>query len=176
MAQLLNVSGIPVYKSNMPEYPKNEILESIEKLPRWSLQDDDQKITRLNYGVIQNNTEYWDKAFPYVQKFLNELCRNELKQFNFWNITSQWFQWYEEGDFHDWHIHGDSMFSGVMYVKLPTAKNNLTFRWNKTSKISVEEGDIILFPSFLEHCVTKHKHKANRLVLAFNVNFDYKAV
>jgi cupin superfamily acireductone dioxygenase involved in methionine salvage len=63
------------------------------------------------------------------------------------------------------------MFSGVFYISVDGA-GALQTKDKSAGTISVQTGDIILFPSFLEHRVAPNQNKTKRIVIAFNVNFD----
>lgn len=171
MAKLLTENNIPVFKENLASFNQAKIVEAIEKLPKHSWLDSDQKLSNGNYNLAKKDDSYWDLAFPAVRKFLDGVIDKNLPQFNFWNITSQWFQVYEKGDFHNWHIHGNCMFSGVFYISLEES-GCLQTADESVGNIDVFTGDIILFPSFLEHRVVEHSKETPRVVIAFNVNFD----
>jgi uncharacterized protein (TIGR02466 family) len=86
------------------------------------------------------------------------------------------------------HIHSDT-FSGVVYLKAPEGSGKLCLTnpglnpmWDGTEltkqknqftagsiKIVPEEGDIILFPSYLPHSVETNDHDDERISISFNL-------
>lgn len=99
-------------------------------------------------------------------------------------ITQSWLNYSQPGQYHHRHSHSNSFISGVLYVKaakdrdkiyfykkpsgklsIPTKNNNLfnsTLWW-----VEVETGDLLLFPSDLEHSVANVEVE-NRISLSFN--------
>ena len=101
-------------------------------------------------------------------------------------ITQSWFNYTEENEFHHQHSHYNSVISGVFYFDAIKEEDSIVFHKNNNDQISltpknynlynstiwgfdVEKGDLILFPSTLEHSVKKKKGKNLRISLAFNV-------
>lgn len=103
-------------------------------------------------------------------------------------ITQAWLNTTTQGQFHHKHAHPGSLISGVYYleacesdrimfyrsgyqrIKFPTEQYN---PWNSESWwIPVRAGDLILFPSELEHHVPTVETDTRRVSLAFNSWFD----
>lgn len=85
-------------------------------------------------------------------------------------ITQSWANYTKQGQWHHKHHHPNSFVSGVYYPKADKEKDRIYFfqpnrsqitldtkEWNLWNSISwwlpVETGDLILFPSTLEHMV-----------------------
>jgi uncharacterized protein (TIGR02466 family) len=100
-------------------------------------------------------------------------------------ITSSWINITKEGESHHIHTHSNSILSGVFYLQADELNDTITFynsKYNQIKicpteytlynsdswKIPVSTGDLILFPSSLEHGVDICKSKI-RISLAFNV-------
>jgi len=100
-------------------------------------------------------------------------------------ITNSWINVTKEGESHHTHTHSNSMLSGVFYLQADDQQDTITFYNNKYNqikitptdynlynsdswKIPVSTGDLILFPSSLEHGNDICKSKI-RVSLAFNV-------
>ena len=115
-------------------------------------------------------------------------------------ITKAWFNYYTEKDFFEWHDHVGSRdginFSFVYFLSFdPTYHGSLTFKdpshlIRKTSsdgKIcgyvshctpEINEGDMVVFPSYLEHCVRPYTKKVDnpspRITISGNMKIDFK--
>ncbi len=87
-------------------------------------------------------------------------------------INSGWFQQYETGDYHDWHVHPECMFTNVYYVEM-SEKNSKTCLniMGKEVDIEIEEGSIITFPSFVQHCSKPNISTSTKTVIGFNTNY-----
>ena len=103
-------------------------------------------------------------------------------------ITQSWINYTERNEFHHRHSHSNSYLSGVFYIdankefdkikffksgyspfKLPQTQFNI-FN-SSTWWYPVESGDVILFPSSLEHGVEITEGINTRTSLAFNIFF-----
>lgn len=103
-------------------------------------------------------------------------------------ITQSWLNYTEKGQHHHKHAHPGSLISGVYYVnaiegdqimffksgyqrvKFPASDYNM---FNSESWwIPVRTGDLVLFPSELEHMVPTLESDHTRVSLAFNTWFD----
>jgi len=122
----------------------------------------------------------------YTKKYLK--VKNNL---NFYFLNS-WIVKHGPNDFAQRHCHINSLISGVFYLTVPDNSGDLKFSkghhytnlFNQNLAIDFEsydntnaddwlinsvEGQIILFPSFLEHSVTQNMSNQNRYSLAFNL-------
>lgn len=99
-------------------------------------------------------------------------------------ITQSWLTKTEPGDFHHPHKHPNSFISGVFYVHAEGETDKITFcrdmpaiqimprEWNKYNSVTwwvpPSTGDILFFPSTLEHGVNKTSSATTRVSIAFN--------
>lgn len=98
-------------------------------------------------------------------------------------ITNSWLNISKQGNKHHKHSHVNSLISGVYYVKTGS-NDSITFYHNRYDQIKiypkeynifnsdswtipVSSGDLLLFPSYLDHGVTSC-HNDIRISLAFN--------
>lgn len=101
-------------------------------------------------------------------------------------ITQSWINYTQTGQSHHRHMHTNSLISGVFYIKAVKDIDRLFFYrdatpqisvWNKEVNwynadswcFSVGTGDLILFPSNVQHGVEETTGKHTRISLAFNV-------
>ena len=74
------------------------------------------------------------------------------------------------------HNHGDSYVSAVLYVSVPVGSGKIVFRprYNQydnaayTSSFLPVKGDYYMFPSYLDHHVTRHHSNEMRVSISFN--------
>ena len=100
-------------------------------------------------------------------------------------ITQSWANSNPKGSFHHAHTHSNSIISGVFYLR--KSKDNPPILFNKTADTSisikskkfntfnsgqllipVNEGELIMFPSNLNHNVPINNSDTVRLSLSFN--------
>jgi uncharacterized protein (TIGR02466 family) len=101
-------------------------------------------------------------------------------------ITQSWCNYtYQNQGHHHQHRHQNSFLSGVLYIKSLKEKDSIkftspvwqTFSFNikeynalnsQSMSFAVESGDLLLFPSYLEHSVETKVDNKERISLAFN--------
>jgi|TARA_X000001388_G_scaffold23776_1_gene16253 uncharacterized protein (TIGR02466 family) len=117
---------------------------------------------------------------------------NSIPLYNKFFISSMWGNINGYKDYNLPHAHGNSVISGVYYLKIPSesgrvcfynpAHEGIDYLWeyclkeftpqNSSSwKIDVKDGDLLLFPSWLKHAVEPNLNKKeHRMSLAFNIS------
>jgi uncharacterized protein (TIGR02466 family) len=101
-------------------------------------------------------------------------------------ITQSWINFTEEQEFHHAHEHPNSYLSAVFYINADKTYDKIKFykmgyqtilptvrEYNYYNSLAwsfpVETLDIVIFPSYLSHCVEFKKGKNTRTSLAFNI-------
>ncbi len=104
-------------------------------------------------------------------------------------ITQSWLNKTKPQESHHLHFHPNSYLSGVLYIKCLSPDDNINFQnrlcemfnnmkfpmkkpnfWTADTVVhNVKEGDLIIFPSWLPHCVNLNETKnKERISLSFN--------
>ena len=132
--------------------------------------------------------EFIEKSIvAYVEKNVigGEYDQEQLK----FQITQSWLNLTKPGESHHQHSHSNSFISGVFYFKANSKVDNITFYNNLLNNTTflefntkkhnefnskywtfpVETGQLILFPSSLEHFVGRVVGDEDRISLSFNV-------
>lgn len=110
-------------------------------------------------------------------------------------ILNMWTTIYPQGAFVPSHIHDNSLLSGVFYAKAKPNCGNLIFEdpahiaKNMSSRGAnvfptlptrhtqeVEDGMMVLFPSWLPHQTQPNKSGEDRIIISFNVGFKRNAL
>lgn len=111
-------------------------------------------------------------------------------------ITEAWLNAYKRNQNQEIHDHSPGHFAAVHYLKydieehLPTifinpyrqasisnkpdfhdSIDNVPQTWVAQSFLRVKEGDLVIFPAFLEHKVPRQQSDKMRVTLSFNFNF-----
>lgn len=131
----------------------------------------DNYLTAVEWTAIINNPD------PVVPKL-------KLKNFK---IANSWINIAEKGVKHDYHAHPGYTIAGVYYFRVSDEQGGLCFNnpnlmlYNcqfpegRTSPQSIEiipkDGDIILFPAWLQHSTMENTIDDERISIAFNINF-----
>lgn len=140
----------------------------------------------LNNDVTDSRNEdlYLPKKDKIINQLLNtiiELCENLFKE-KYIVDDLIWSQIHKKNESTNLHNHMDPncfdkhKWSGVYYVKIPKNSGKIVFQYNE-HKYSTKrywyqavEGDFLIFPSHLDHFVTKNLTNENRIVISFNIN------
>lgn len=135
----------------------------------------------LNASSLSNLKRHLEKQ---LLDFKNNILGIEQELY----ITESWIAKTLPSGHHAIHNHPNSMFSGVIYLQAPVDSSilfhyendlfkwfNFHFTYNKltefnsnNTKVVVEENDLIIFPSWLDHSVEINNSNTERVVLGFN--------
>jgi hypothetical protein len=137
-------------------------------------------IDKLDWNKHSDFNRPWVKLFlPHFNNHLNTIC-NTLG-FMDTVISAVWFQQYIKNSTHGWHSHGDN-YTGVYYLELdkksPTTElaypDEISYpdKKNSTFRVNAEEGDIIIFPSFIKHRAPILDNNIRKTIISFNFNFN----
>ena len=105
-------------------------------------------------------------------------------------LSRLWTTIYSKDCFVPEHIHSNSLLSGIYYTKTPENCGDVVFRdpsWVAKSvcnpngsqfpsggtnqNFTPNEGDLLLFPSWLPHFSEPNKNEEDRIMVAFNLDF-----
>jgi len=131
--------------------------------------------TTLNGNTLfdKNSINYLNIELRYILGYLlKPYCRNFV-----FNVCDIWLNKYDKNDYQESHTH-PSDFSFIIYYKVDKSytifnnpvKNLLEMCdskiFDKHSKPKLKQGDLIIFPSYLEHWV---KPNSNNVTIAGNI-------
>jgi len=110
--------------------------------------------------------------------------------------SEAWFIVNEKNNYNVPHIHQNSFLSGVFYLQTYDNTGDIVFHHHAKNidyhkqpndafknyephnseiwKITPQNGDLIVFPSFLYHSVSENKSEDLRIILSFNINLVKK--
>lgn len=185
---LIQLFSIPLFYTNIGSV-NNETKSYIENLdyPDEAAGHDhtDDKFVLQHTNLTELRTEI-DTAVQYFIK--DVLSVNDEVEFK---LENSWINRHAKGEHNTLHWHSNSMLSGVYYVDSGEGAGDIVFQkshlWNNlfhdTVRVSYKEtnmhntseffitpqaGDLVLFPSQLEHMVTPNLTDTPRYSLAFN--------
>lgn len=171
--------------------PKQTELSFIEDLPTTKNVGNS---TSIDHYVLDNNNleSLNNKIMGCVEDYFK--CASKPKQNLNLSITQSWCNYTEEKEYHHEHYHANSVVSGVYYPKAEHAEDRIYFynplhqhkslspyhidathedEWNALSWwLPVTTGDLIIFPSYLNHRVGSiDTRETTRISLSFNTFF-----
>jgi len=156
----------------MHDQLKDQLLTLIE-----SAQSDEE---RADDSIT--NTD-WNLNLPlgqpdYQQLLMPHILAQSQKTFNRGSalqLTDMWFQQYQKGDTHGWHVHDSCHWANVYFLELPSkdSKTQILDLNRNEIEYEAEEGDIISFPSMLLHRSKPNLLLDRKTIIAYNINFTH---
>tara|TARA_R110002110_G_scaffold415014_1_gene647467 strand:+ start:60 stop:635 length:576 start_codon:yes stop_codon:yes gene_type:complete len=173
----LNLFSIPIYISNI-DLDKIK-LKNIKVKRQWL------SGTESSHDCRNEITE--DTRAHILQTIIKLLNYDIHKPYEL-VLSSIWQNNYKNNDYQERHAHPGSHFSFIIYKKVKQSntvffnpflqlmesyyrKNNpvKTILIDSSFKVECREGQIVVFPSFLEHMVLKH---SNSVTISGNININ----
>lgn len=164
------------------EYEK---LKSVEFTPHVSQFGDNKSHTSKSYHVLDSHDFLKRTITNYVRHFKDNILGYTTTRFS---ITTSWVTKTEPGGYSELHNHKNSWYSGVLYMDdIPDCGDLYFFRDERdilpndapdersdilnaeTFVFSPKKSNLVLFPSYLNHRVSKNNSNQDRYSLAFNI-------
>ncbi len=135
-------------------------------------------------------TTFGTKKFPSdcLQKLIHlfKQFQRELGIYGYMSFSEVWLNCYESINWQEKHMHLPSKWSGVYYTIFDEEEHSPTHFYSPNEKLiainpscgidtlipKVKEGDMIIFPSWLEHAAPLNKSSKLRATISFNFYFD----
>jgi hypothetical protein len=160
----------------MPDFAekKQDVLQRIAAMGTHSAVEGGQQISNTDwYMQSATHRTYLDPILQDIDRTVDQLHKSvyhEMPHCAFRpSIVNYWFQQYEAGDFHDWHVH-NIMYAAVVFVELGEGAET-RFRINGAEhRIPVEEGQILIFPGVVPHCSPPNKTGKRKTAIAINIS------
>jgi uncharacterized protein (TIGR02466 family) len=130
----------------------------------------------------------WADVASFIENTARSLLSSEYQ--GKLHISNMWATIYPSGAFVPEHIHNNSLCSGVFYVKAKADCGNLVFKdpayvaKSMCSKLGagfpttdivytqqVEDGLMVIFPSWLPHSSQPNQSADDRIIISFNLDF-----
>ena len=164
--------GFPFYKSSVDgwfEGKKHDLICAI----------DEEFLEYKNQNSFQTDRHY-KRTY---HKIFDKTISKQLEQFSKQNkisfeLSDMWTVRYHTNDFHVPHNHGQTGYSGILYLVKEAAHPSTQFLlpWNDVKNgvtqiysPDVLEGDVIIFPSFLTHWTEPNKSDTSRVAVSFDL-------
>ena len=186
----------PIFKYKIPNYEK--LNKNLSKYIYDLYNNDKESLKKSNVGGWHSKAFNLkdNKAPPHIffqnikaqindvfQKYGWVFSPEKIKCEEMWAIINK------KGNFNVEHVHANCHLSAAYYVKVPENSGNFQiFNPNSISRnrfpkksnptefniisavLKVEEGDLLIFPSYLPHAVAKNETDEDRIVVSFNLS------
>lgn len=165
----------PYIISKLPEHEsiKENVLGLINEAEstRYTYPNDYTDISRTDWNVSRDVERFYlkDVIQPItnlLQSRFDELGYDEIK------IRNIWFQQYNKGSEHGWHVHLGCQWTNVYYLDMPdgSPKTQLLNPMNQEEiiELNVNEGDVLTFPSFILHRAPRVESDVIKTIISWN--------
>ena len=146
---------------------KQSLLTIIDEDEGQRRTDIAQTIYKTDYYLKKEKRKYFNILLPYINEILKEL---PIKC-NFVDHTNSiWYQQYIKLDHHSFHNH-TNQWSGIYYLELDKKSPGTQFKnyvSNRSFSPDVKEGDVLIFPGWLDHRSPPNLSQKRKTVIAFN--------
>lgn len=182
---IFNYQPIPIVKVKFDRILSNEEKDFLFSCPMRYMEMNNNYFSE-DYFILNN--KILNSLKLEIQKILNQYQQDILGIKQDLKITQSWVAKTIKGGWHSTHNHPNSMFSCVMYLQTPSyssinfeCKNsifkgfNFNFDYIKPTeynqnyfKMNVNDMDLIIFPSWINHSVDVNTSDMERIVLGVN--------
>ena len=132
----------------------------------------------------------WAEVTRFIYNMANDLIRTVYNGNEVLTINKMWTNIYPPGTFVPQHLHPNCILSGAFYAKAPKDCGNIIFqdpayigkvmhnrgiRYPTQAEkymVEVDDGLMVIFPSWLPHSTQPNKSTEDRIILSFNLDFS----
>ena len=154
---------------------KDRLLDIISKTLSEKMDDGINKIDNLDWSKSRTfEKEYFIFLWKHIEHYFEQIAHN--LRVTKCEIGDVWFQQYQPGDIHDWHLHPKTTWQAVYYLEMNGEELETELYdiyEQKIVKTNVKEGELFVFPGNMIHRAPKNMSKNRKTVITFNLDFDY---
>jgi len=130
-------------------------------------------IHRTDWHLAQDYSRPWTTILkPSIDQHMSLVM--EDMGYTQTELDNLWFQQYNQGSGHGWHVHMFCQWTNVYYLDFPpgSPRTQLVVPFDQSSifEVDVEEGDILTFPSIVIHRAPVVQTTNIKTIVSFNVN------
>lgn len=174
---------VVIHKIKIKEWQQNKSrILSLVPFDSKKTSNTDEVITYTDY--FKESTDVYEKELLKLLKpYLNDFrYQNENSKFKIVKYSHVWCQKYLNADWHPPHDHGAMGLSCIFYAHYNSEIHKPTQYTSPFPDVtgikmgtspSVEEGELVLFPSFLTHTAPPSGVNKERIIFSFNALLDY---
>ena len=184
-AHISAIFPTPIYKAKLDRKFTEQELRFVEDMKTKSVQNIGNKHSANKYVLNDPSFATLKKEIDlFLEDYFSKILLTPQTISPF--ITQSWINYTEINEYHHVHSHPNSYLSGVLYINADKAQDTITFSHNRYDQIKlaftasnafnsenwsypVGSGDIVVFPSRLNHLVVAKKGNNTRVSLSFNV-------
>lgn len=183
-SSILPLFSVPLYQSHTGKQDFSKEIDHLKSI----------EFLKANHNQVSKNVRLFED--PILKNCL-DICLTHLNLYvsntfnckqNFY-ITNSWAAISKPGEKHHTHFHPNSIISGVLYLQTSSLAGDLVLHHKSTLQqgfdfsydinsynlfnsttwnLTPDTGDIIIFPSWLNHSVDENNWDKERIIIGFN--------
>jgi len=164
-----------MFLSEIKDYEKHnpKILKYIDEIKATERKTSHEFISKSDWKLPKKSKrKYLDYFYKLVPDHMDAMCK-KLKLTE-WHITNVWFQKYNPGDYHTWHVHPESNWTNVYYVQAGGPQTDTQLYdpiLDQTYLVPMKEGQLLTFPAQIIHQSPRNTGVKAKIIISFNSNF-----
>ena len=149
------------------DYWKPKLLSSIDQMKADNNIEINESGYYYDYDIPKEPRTYRKLLDNILLSPIEEVC--DIYGLKLSNMSKPWFQQYLQGSDFGWHQHGGH-WAIIYYVELPEMTEATEFL--NYGQFDVKEGDILFFPTFLNHRSPTIKSNLRKTIISCNLDFE----
>lgn len=103
------------------------------------------------------------------KEIYNSVCAYAQRDLQY--VCNSWIAKYDKGDYSQIHSHFPATYSGCYYYDIGDTESCHFFFDNDYNRcqLKIENGNLMIFPSYLKHGVTTNESNKTKFTVAFNL-------
>lgn len=152
------------------DYWKPKLLSSIDQMKADNNIELNEAGYYYDYDILKAPRTYGNLMNNILLSPIEEIgYKYGLMESRYAKRPPLWFQQYIQGSGFGWHQH-DGHWAFIYYIELPEIKEATEFL--NYGQFNVKEGDILFFPTFLNHRSPIIKSNLRKTIISTNINFE----
>jgi uncharacterized protein (TIGR02466 family) len=170
---------------------ENKLTKKCLKLSKKIKSGGQDWISNQTYNTLGTYHLSEDPDFSKINNFVTnqviQYCKAQSIDLNCLNTNpvGAWLSIYKKNDYQDWHVHNRAMISASYYLRCNDSSAKIYFKNPVTDMVSPdilshnqlnfeqvwfkpEPGMVVVFRSYLYHCVPQQKNNDTRICLSYN--------
>jgi len=176
---------------------ENKLTKKCLKLRKKIKSGGENWISNETYNTLGTYHLSEDPDFSNINDFVTNqvihYCKAQSINLNCLNINpvDAWLSIYKKNNYQDWHIHNPAMISASYYLRCNNSSAKIYFKNPVTDMLSPDilsynklnfgqvwfqpqPGMVVIFRSYLYHCVPQQKNDDIRICLSYNYGRKYE--
>tara|TARA_R100001460_G_scaffold37708_1_gene72120 strand:+ start:524 stop:1105 length:582 start_codon:yes stop_codon:yes gene_type:complete len=193
MSEIITPFVVPIHISKLTNKKLDQqLISKVYKLREQTVGRDLSNVGGWQSEIISSEDKDIKKFFTEAHDSIKNFIGYYHFQENI-NICSKglWFNYNPKGSYNKSHMHTGSNMSAAYYLKVPKNSGNIVFEHpsegliadqsvkkfnefnSETFTYTCNEGDLLLFPSWLKHHVEINNSEMARISLSFNLELSH---